>query len=33
LYNLIDDEEEKNNLIGQEPKIEKYLWEEMQKQG
>ena len=33
LYNLIDDKEERNNLIGKNPEIEKYLWEEMQKQG
>lgn len=31
LYNLEEDKEEKNNLIGKNPKIEKYLWEEMQK--
>lgn len=32
LYNLEQDKEEKNNLIGKEQEIEKYLWEEMQKQ-
>ncbi len=31
LYNLEEDREEKNNLIGKEPKIEKFLWQEMQK--
>lgn len=30
LYNLETDLEEKNNLVGKEPEIEKKLWEEMQ---